>query len=228
MKVLVAEDDPNMLTAILDILATDGHQGVGAADGLEALRKFTDEKPDFVCLDIMMPGKNGYEVCREIRAQDRRVPVVFLSAKSEEIDKVVGLELGADDYIMKPFGMREFLARVRAIGRRTEVAAEADVEGDFTMGDLKVAVREMRARRGETVIDLTARELRILQVLYSNRRSVLSREALFTKCWGGSLYPGSRALDQTVAQLRKKIEVDPRHPVLVETVRGVGYRYDGE
>ncbi len=227
MKVLVAEDDPNMLAAILDILATDGHVGIGAKDGLEALAKFDECDPDFVCLDIMMPGMNGYEVCHLIRTKNERVPIFFLSAKSDEIDKVVGLELGADDYMVKPFGMREFLARIRAIGRRLSKELEIPATDVFEIGDLAVSRTELRARRGDEAIDLTPRELRILEVLAENENAALTRERVFAECWGGTLFPGSRALDQTIAQLRKKVELDPRNPTIIRTVRGVGYRYDG-
>lgn len=228
MKVLIAEDDHHMLDAIVDILEGEGYDVVRARDGREALRLYRAESPDFVCLDIMMPHVNGYDVCREIRRESSAVPVIFLSAKSEEIDKVLGLELGADDYIMKPFGMKEFIARLRAVSRRCFAARPPkDVPQSFTMADLTVIPSEFRARRaGGELIELSLREVKILACLQENRGRVLSRDDLFRACWGGDHYPNSRTLDQHISQLRKKIERDPKAPAIIETVRGVGYRFD--
>lgn len=229
MKVLIAEDDRPMREAIVDILEREGYATVAARDGREALERFTTEKPDFVCLDIMMPQVNGYDVCRQIRAHDTNVPVVFLSAKSEEIDKVLGLELGADDYIMKPFGMKEFVARVRAISRRCFAQRpERERNQSFVMGAIEVIPDELRARRQDgLIIELSLRDVRILQVLCRYKGQAVSRDLLFRECWGGDRYPNSRTLDQHISQLRKKIERDPKTPKLISTVRGVGYRFDG-
>lgn len=229
MKVLVAEDDHHMLAAIVEILEGEGYEVVSARDGREALASFNTDTPDFVCLDIMMPHVNGYDVCREIRQQNDKVPVVFLSAKSEEIDKVLGLELGADDYIMKPFGVKEFVARVRAISRRCFAARPArEQAGDFTMGELTIVPSELRARRSDGgVVELSLREIKILATLHEHRGKALGRDHLFRTCWGGDHYPNSRTLDQHISQLRKKIERDPKAPAIIETVRGVGYRFDG-
>ena len=228
MKVLVAEDDHHMLAAIVDILEGEGYQVLAARDGSEALTLFRSQQPDFVCLDIMMPRVNGYDVCREIRQLDGKVPVVFLSAKSEEIDKVLGLELGADDYIMKPFGVKEFVARLRAISRRCFAARPTREQADdFTMGDLTVMPSELRARRGDgQLVELSLREIKILATLHGSRGKALSRDHLFQACWGGDSYPNSRTLDQHISQLRKKIESDPKTPKIIATVRGVGYRFD--
>lgn len=229
MKVLVAEDDHHMLAAIVDILESEGYQPLPARDGREALARFRADQPDFVCLDIMMPEVNGYDVCRAIRQSDGQVPVVFLSAKSEEIDKVLGLELGADDYIMKPFGVKEFSARLRAISRRCFARKPVSEKvADFTMGDLTVLASELRARRGDgQVVELSLRDIAILATLHANRGKALSRDQLFRACWGGDSYPNSRTLDQHVSQLRKKVERDPKEPTIITTVRGVGYRHDG-
>lgn len=229
MKVLVAEDDHHMIEAIVDILEGEGYDVIAARDGQQALALFESHEPDFVCLDIMMPKVNGYDVCRAIRQGDQHVPVVFLSAKSEEIDKVLGLELGADDYIMKPFGVKEFVARVRAISRRCFARKpKRDLDEDFTMGDLTIMPSELRARRSdEPTIELSLREIKILATLNSHRGKALSRDHLFRACWGGEHYPNSRTLDQHISQLRKKIERDPKAPTVIATVRGVGYRFDG-
>jgi DNA-binding response OmpR family regulator len=197
---------------------------VTAKDGREAIALVEREKPDFICLDIMMPGINGYDVCREIRKKNPAVPIIFISAKSEEIDKIVGLELGADDFIVKPFGVKEVVARIRAVTRRclAQTASAA-----FTMGDLTVRPEELRAQRGRTVIDLSLRDVKILALLQQHQGKVVTRDMFFNACWGLEHIPNSRTLDQHIAQLRKRIERDPKNPAIIATVHGVGYRYDG-
>jgi DNA-binding response OmpR family regulator len=228
VKVLVAEDDRNIRAGLAEILDREGYETVLAEDGRQALELFSSERPDFVCLDIMMPGMSGYDVCREIRHRHERVPIIFISAKSEEVDKVLGLELGADDYILKPFGMREVLARIRAVTRRClqEKAPEGQ-EDSFHMEDLEVFPRELRARRGAVVVDLGLRDVRILQLLHRRRGQVVDRATFFRECWGLDHIPNSRTLDQQISQLRKRIERDPKEPSIVTTVHGVGYRFEG-
>lgn len=231
MKVLVAEDDRLTREGLLEILAREGYEALGAADGPEALRRYRDERPDFVCLDIMMPGLSGYDVCRQLRQADPHLPIVFISAKSEEIDKVLGLELGADDYILKPFGVREVVARIRAVTRRYLLARapEGGPEPPFTLDDLEVSPGELRARRAGQVVDLSLRDLCILRTLYTRRGQVVTRDALFDACWGRHYVPASRSLDQHISQLRRRIERDPQAPRIIRTVHGRGYRFeDGE
>jgi DNA-binding response OmpR family regulator len=228
MKVLIAEDDARTREGLAEILRGEGYQVVLAADGREALDLFGRESPDFVCLDVMMPSVDGYEVCRRIRALDASVPVIFISAKSEEIDKVIGLELGGDDFINKPFGVREVVARIRAVTRRFLAAKGLGEEmAVFTMGDLEVRPAELRARRGSTVIDLSLRDVKILGLLHRNRGKALDRNTIFNHCWGEDHFPESRSLDQHISQLRKRIEADPKDPRIIRTVHGVGYRFDG-
>jgi len=177
----------------------------------------------------MMPGLNGYDVCRQIRKRSPQVPVIFISAKSEEVDKVVGLELGADDYIVKPFGVREVVARIRAVTRRVlaaQTAASSQAMKPFRMGDLEIFPDELRARRGAQAIDLSLRDLRILWTLHENAGKVVTRHALFQTAWGVEHVPNSRTLDQHISQLRKRVELDPAHPTLIQTVHGAGYRFD--
>ena len=227
MKVLVAEDDPNTRHGLGEILEAEGYVTVVAENGAEALRLFAKETPDFVCLDIMMPDVSGYDVCREIRRIDPAVPVIFISAKSEEIDKVVGLELGADDFIVKPFGVKEVVARIRAVTRRRFAAAPATLAPtSFRIGDLEVFPAELRARRGDTTIELSLRDVKILALLRENQGSVITRDIFFRRCWGLDHVPNSRTLDQHIAQLRKRIEIDPRNPAIILTVHGAGYRHD--
>jgi len=228
MKVLVAEDDMHIREGLMEILAREGYQPLGAADGLQAMTLFRREAPAFVCLDVMMPGRDGYEVCREIRKSNPRVPIIFISAKTEEVDKVVGLELGADDYITKPFGVREVIARIRAITRRTLAARPStEHQAPFRIGDLEVHPQELRAYRGTQTIDLSLRDVKLLALLRANPGRVLDRNTLFNECWGVDYLPNSRTLDQHIAQLRKRIERDPKDPQIIRTVHGAGYRYEG-
>ncbi len=228
MKILVAEDDRHIREGLIEILQGEGYATVEAVDGSSALSLFEKESPDFVCLDIMMPGMNGYDVCREIRKTRSDVPIVFISAKSEEVDKVLGLELGADDFIMKPFGVREVVARIRAVTRRYFASRKDDSSNDsFTMGNLQVHPKELRVYREEEAIDLSLRDIKILQLLHAKKGKAVDRDALLDRCWGMDYFPNSRALDQHISQLRKRIEVDPKDPKIIRTVHGVGYRYDG-
>lgn len=232
MKVLIAEDDRLTREGLSEILRNEGYTVISAANGTEALERFHGSRPDVVCLDIMMPGRDGYAVCREIRAVDARLPIIFISAKSEEIDKVVGLEIGADDFIVKPFGVREVVARIRAVTRRCLASqaalpgGKADLGRPFEFGDLTVFPGEMRARRGEQTIDLSLREVRLLSLFAANPGKVLTRQAISDACWDAEHFPTSRTLDQHISQLRKRIELDPKTPKLILTVHGSGYRHE--
>ncbi|MBN1648535.1 MAG: response regulator transcription factor [Spirochaetales bacterium] len=230
MRILIAEDDRLTRTGLGDLLGAEGYEVKLAASGTEALQQYRRFRPDLVCLDIMMPGKSGYDVCREIRKDNRNLPILFLSAKSEEIDKVLGLELGADDYMVKPFGTREIIARIKALLRRstTDSSGQEAPEPDapFLMDDLRVVPAELRAYRGGKITELTRRELSILFLLYTNRGKVVSKEELFDRAWGMNYMPSSRTLDQTIAQLRKKIETNSTKPVLIRTVHNAGYRWE--
>ena len=224
MKVLIAEDDGHTREGLAEVLESEGYLVVVAADGAEALRAFEREQPDFVCLDVMMPGVNGFDVCRQIRGQQPGLPIVFISAKGEEIDKVLGLELGADDFIVKPFGVKEVVARIRAVTRRCHARA-AVASQPFQLDDLTVYAAELRARRGNTEIELSLRDVKILELFHARRGQVLSRNVIFNECWGERYLPNSRTLDQHISQLRKRIEVDPKSPRIIRTVHGAGYCY---
>jgi len=230
MKILIAEDDPHTRAALSEVLRSEGFTTFDAADGQEALELFERQQPDFVCLDVMMPRLDGYEVCRRIRRIRRnnpQVPILFLTAKSEEIDKVLGLELGADDYMSKPFGVREILARIRAITRRSRLLEQADgFIAEFIMDDLRVVPSELRAYRGEQEIALGPRDVKILQLLHQRRGKVIDRDTLTDTAWGVDFFPESRAVDQHISQLRKRVEQDPANPRLIRTVHGAGYRFE--
>jgi two-component system, OmpR family, alkaline phosphatase synthesis response regulator PhoP len=228
MRVLIAEDDATMRSGLIEILEGEGYDVVAATDGARALERWAEERADFVLLDIMMPERSGYDVCREIRRKDQGVPIVFLSAKNEEIDKVLGLELGADDFIMKPFGMRELVARVRAISRRCYQRSAPNPSAPFSIGGVAVVPAELRATLPDgAVVELSLREVSLLATFVARPGEVLDRDTLFAACWGVGKYPNSRTLDQHIAKLRKKIEHDRKAPAIIKTVRGVGYRYDG-
>jgi DNA-binding response OmpR family regulator len=223
MTLLLADDDPITLDSLAACLEPEGFRTLRARDGEEALWLWEQHHPDLLCLDIMMPRVDGYEVCRRIRASDPAVPVLFLSAKSEEIDVVVGLQLGADDFIRKPFGKHELLARLHAVLRRSRRGEGKQGARSFTLHDLTVFPRELRASRDGADIELTPREVSILQTLHDHVGEVVTRDTLLDRCWGVSYFPESRTLDQHIAKLRKKIELDAENPQIIETVRGVGY-----
>ena len=231
IRILVAEDDPKILTGLVDMLESEGYQAVPATDGEKALKLFEKKKFDLVLLDIMMPGKSGYDVCRTIRSQDERVPIIMLTAKGEEIDKVVGLQLGADDYVTKPFGVNELLARITAVLRRSrqnegQHGKEKTASGSFDFGGTEIDGLQYKARKGEQTFDLSGRELELLQFFHAHANEVLSRDRLLNAVWGMEYFGTTRTVDQHIAQLRKKVEPDPNNPRFIKTVHGVGYRYE--
>ncbi|MEI7436429.1 MAG: response regulator transcription factor [bacterium] len=234
IRILVAEDDRHIRQGLLDTLDGEGYEALGAADGNEALRLFQTQKIDLALLDIMMPGRSGYDVCREIRRRDTHTPILMLTAKSEEIDKVLGLQLGADDYLTKPFGVHELLARVAALLRRCrrgDTAANDDGTGASKLPDLlpmgtsEVDRKTYTIRRGRHSDSITAQEMRVIEALARHPDEVLSRDRLLNEAWGVDYAGSTRTLDQHIAQLRKKIEADPGDPKIIVTVHGVGYIY---
>jgi len=230
-RILIVEDESPLAAGLSDLLAGEGYLPLVAADGRQALELFRRRKPDLVLLDVMLPEKSGYEVCREIRKEDPRVPILMLTAKGEELDRIAGLELGADDYIVKPFGVGELLARIRAAFRRLHSLGEAAGEeesGELSFADVRVDPKRLELHKGERRHPLTPRELALLRLFCSRRGEVLDRDTLLERVWGVRYEGTTRTLDQHVAQLRKKIEDDPARPRLLLTVHGVGYRLAGE
>ena len=228
-KLLIAEDDANIRAGLVATLESEGYAVTAAADGAQALKLFPQEKFELVLLDIMMPKASGYDVCRELRARGARVPILFLTAKGEEIDKVVGLKLGADDYVTKPFGVHELLARVEALLRRSRPGPATDgtdLQPTFMLGAAAIDRRKFTANIGGRTAALTARELKLAEVFARHRGEVLTRDTLLNAVWGVGYFGTTRTLDQHVAQLRKKVEAAPDTPVTIVTVHGVGYRYD--
>jgi DNA-binding response OmpR family regulator len=229
MKVLIAEDDRLTRHGLAEVFAREGYEPILARDGAEALRLFEQHRPDVACLDVMMPEIDGYEVCRRLRRRGSRVPILFISAKSEEIDTVLGLELGADDFIVKPFGMRALVARVRAVTRRAlRAEPRAGLPDSFVMGGVRIVPSELRAHRGGAVIDLSLRDVKILALLHRERGRAVSRDQLFEEAWGLATPLASRSIDQHISQLRKRLESNPAEPEIIRTVHGVGYRFDDQ
>jgi two-component system, OmpR family, alkaline phosphatase synthesis response regulator PhoP len=224
-RILVAEDDAAILTGLVDLLEGEGFAVDKALDGAQALSKWSQTRPDLVLLDVMMPEKSGFDVCREIRKRDAATPVIMLTAKGEEIDKVVGLELGADDYVVKPFGANELLARIRAVLRRGRgKPASRDVR-PIEFGEVRVDPRTMKGSRGSKQFDVSPRELALLRLFSSREGEALDRSTILDEVWGVKYEGTTRTLDQHIALLRKKIEADPAHPRHLTTVHGVGYRF---
>ena len=226
-RLLVVEDDAHIRLGLCDALRAEGYEVVDCRDGAHALPLIKQNKPDLVVLDIMLPGKSGFDLCREIRTGKSRVPILMLSAKGQEIDKVVGLELGADDYVTKPFSLRELLARVQALLRRAQASgAASDLPMEIAFGKVRIDCKALRGTRGKKAIELSPRELKVLAVLFRERGNAVSREALLNEVWGVDYYGTTRTLDQLIVKLRQKIEDVPGEPQHLLTVHTLGYRLE--
>ncbi len=227
-KILVVEDEVNLLELIRYNLAKEGYQVLTAKDGLVGLELARKESPDVIVLDIMLPGLDGFEVCRLLR-KDMKMPILMLTAKVDEVDKIVGLELGADDYITKPFSMRELLARIRSTLRRNEMMQPQPVktENILQSGDLVIDLGRHEARLGEKVLPLKPKEFDLLAFLMQNKGQVFSRDHLLEKVWGYDFAGDTRTVDVHIRWLRQHIEADPASPRRLVTVPRVGYRFEG-
>ncbi|MCE9612202.1 MAG: response regulator transcription factor [Chthoniobacter sp.] len=224
--VLIVEDDAHIRLGLGDALRGEGYEVSECGDGRQALPIINQRRPDLVVLDIMLPGKSGYDLCREIRAGKSRVPILMLSAKGQEIDKVVGLELGADDYVTKPFSLRELLARVQALLRRAESGVVTELPAEIAFGNVRIDAKSLRGKRGKTAIELSPRELKVLALLFRERGNAVSRETILGEVWGIGYFGTTRTLDQLIVKLRQKIEDRPGEPKHVLTVHSLGYRLD--
>lgn len=224
--ILLAEDDRHLREGLVQLLAMEGLSCRGFGTARELEEALLAARPRLVVLDVMLPGRDGLSVCEAIRRRDPDLPILILSARATEIDRVVGLEKGADDYLTKPFGPRELVARLRALLRRGARTALLPNAPTFPFGDLVVDERALRARREGEVIELSTREVKVLRIFHERRGQALSRDTLFDLAWGRDYAPSSRALDQYISALRRKIELDPARPVLIRTVHGRGYRHE--
>lgn len=230
-KILVIEDEENIREGLIDALTMEGYEVTGATDGREGLKYYAQWNPELILLDIMMPHKSGYDICREIRRGNSKIPIIMLTAKGEEIDKVLGLELGADDYITKPFGLRELTARISAIFRRAYPPENPRLEStpettEIKFADIEIDIKTMRGRKGKEEFEVSKREIDLLLFFLNHKSEVLDRYKLMMAVWGSEHHGYSRTLDQHIVQLRKKIENDPKNPLFIKTVYGIGYRFD--
>ncbi len=224
-KILIIEDDRSILTGLVDLLETEGYKVCTAEDGEQALRIYQQEKPTLILLDIMLPEVSGYDVCREIRKQDDVTPILMLTAKGQEVEKVVGLEMGADDYIVKPFGVNELLARIRARLRRSKAKPASLDTGPIAFGDIVIDPKTYSGKKGRKAFSVSARELALLRYFIEHDGEVMERFTLLDEIWGIRYQGTTRTLDQHIAKLRRKIEKDSAQPRFIQTVHGVGYRF---
>lgn len=226
-KILIVDDEKNIVDIIAFNLKKEGYEILKAGDGAEGVKLTMEENPDLILLDIMMPKMDGYEACKKIR-EKKNTPIIMLTARAEEVDKVLGLELGADDYVTKPFSVRELMARVKANLRRQIVREEPtqdEAEG-CVFGRLNVNLERYEVRKDGRVLDLTLREFELLKFLTQQKGQVFSREILLEKVWGYEYFGDVRTVDVTVRRLREKLEDDPGKPQYILTKRGVGYYFD--
>lgn len=226
-KILIIEDEALIADSVGYALKKEGYQVLISHDGAQGLAMAREHEPDLVLLDIMLPAMDGFEVCRALR-KETSIPIIMLTAKGEEIDRVVGLELGADDYVVKPFSMRELVARVKAVLRRTKMHAESSKQEILEDGDLVIDSRRRMVKIRDKVIHLPLKEFELLRTLVRNKDRVMTREALLNSVWSEDAYETTRTLDVHIRWLREKIEEDPSSPKRIVTIRGVGYMYVGK
>ncbi len=225
-KILIVEDDPHILLGLEEVLKSEGFDVATCNRGDHAVDCVTKHKPALIVLDVMLPGLSGYDICKQLRSKKITLPILMLTAKGQEIDKVVGLDLGADDYVTKPFGVRELLARIHALLRRGTTANVANGQSDasFEIGDSIIDPKTFQLKRRKSIEELTARELKLLQLFHAHPGEVLSRDRLLNEVWGQNYYGTTRTLDQVIVQLRKKLGDNGDEPKHLLTVHGVGYK----
>jgi len=225
-KILIIEDDPHILLGLEEILKSEDFDVAVCNRGDHAIEAINKHHPALILLDVMLPGLSGYDICKQLRSQKIAIPILMLTAKGQEMDKVVGLELGADDYVTKPFGVRELLARIQALLRRAAKPAPAQPGSDasFQIGQASIDPKTFQIKRGRHAEALTARELKLLQLFHAHRGEVFSRDRLLNEVWGYNYFGTTRTLDQVIVQLRKKLGDNTGEPKHLITVHGVGYK----
>ena len=224
-RILVVEDEPGIALGLEDDLRLEGWEVELVGDGLTAAQRAREHSFDLILLDVMLPGKDGFDVCRELRKGGVRTPIIMMTAKAQEAEKVLGLDLGADDYVTKPFSPKELRARIRAALRRGIMPTE--LSEVYRFGDIEVDAARCEVRRGGAVVDTAATEFKLLAAFIRNRRRVLSREKLLDQAWGEGTFLTDRVVDNHIVALRRKIEPEPAEPKFLVSVRGLGYRFDG-
>jgi len=223
-RILVVEDDTAILRGLKDNLEYEHYEVITATDGEQAYNLVREKKPDLVILDLMLPRMSGYEVCRKVRGEGLTVPIVMLTARGEEADRVLGLNLGADDYVTKPFSVPELLARIRAVFRRLENVRTGNLPAELHLGDLAVDFKRFEAHKAGRVLEMSRKEFGVLRLLAARAGEVVTRDELLDEVWGYDRFPTTRTVDNHIALLRSKIEDDPSRPRRLITVRGVGYK----
>ena len=223
-KILIVEDERDLADGLKDNFEFDGHEVEIAWNGESGMQMAASPEYHLILLDVMLPGKSGLDICRELRARGIKTPIIMLTARGQEIDKVLGLELGADDYITKPFSVRELLARVKAVLRRVPAGATGAAE-TLEIGRLQINFAHYTARNDQGEVDMTHKEFEIIRYLYEHAGQTISRDQLLEDVWGYEAAPTSRTIDNHILKLRKKIESDPDHPRHILTVHGIGYKY---
>jgi len=221
-RILIVDDEPEMVRGLEDNLRFEGYQTVAAPDGRRGLALALSEAPDLILLDVMMPGMSGWDLCREIRQRGLDVPVIMLTARGEEVDRVLGLELGADDYVTKPFSLRELMARIRAVLRRPGPRQKFE---EFAFGTVRVHLRARQAFKGGHEVRLTRKEFDLLRYLVEHPGEVITRDRLLDEVWGYERFPTTRTVDTHILRLRQKFEDDPERPAHILTAHGQGYRF---
>jgi DNA-binding response OmpR family regulator len=224
-KILIVEDEPNMVAGLRDNFEFEGYEVLSAYNGAEGLERALAESPDLVLLDVMMPKMSGLDVCKQLKAKRPSIPIIMLTARGQEVDKVVGLELGADDYVTKPFSIRELIARVKAVLRRSHTLPK---EHDrYSFGDAEVNLHTCRVTRGGKEVEVSAIEFELLKYFICHAGEVLTRDRLLEEVWGYDSYPSTRTVDAHLVRLRQKLEPNPEQPHFFLTVHGMGYRFVG-
>jgi DNA-binding response OmpR family regulator len=223
-RILVIEDDLAILRGLKDNLEYESYKVITATDGEQGYSLIREKKPDLIILDLMIPKMNGYELCRKMRGDGITIPILMLTARGEEMDRVVGLDMGADDYVTKPFSVPELMARIRAIFRRVQKAKAGDLPAELQFGDIAIDFKRFEARKGNKDLDMSRKEFGVLRLLAARIGEVVTRDELLDEVWGYDQYPTTRTVDNHISLLRTKLEDDPSRPRRLITVHGVGYK----
>jgi len=224
-RILIVEDEPNMVAGLRDNFEYEGYEVITAPDGVAGLERELNEAPDLVILDVMMPRMSGLDVCKQLRSKRPSVPIIMLTARGQEVDKVVGLELGADDYVTKPFSIRELLARVKAVLRRAHTVPKE--QDHYSFGDVEVNLRSCQVSRKGKAMDFSSKEFELLKYFLCHPGETLSRDRLLEEVWGYERFPTTRTVDAHIVRLRQKVEPKPEEPRFILTVHGTGYKFVG-
>jgi DNA-binding response OmpR family regulator len=224
-RILIVEDEPNMVAGLRDNFEFEGYSVITAPDGVAGLERALNESPDLVILDVMMPRMSGLDVCKQLKTKRPSLPIIMLTARGQEVDKVVGLELGADDYVTKPFSIRELLARVKAVLRRSKTVPKE--QENFSFGEVEVNLKSCQVSRSGKELDFSSKEFELLKYFLCHPGEALSRDRLLEEVWGYDRFPTTRTVDAHIVRLRQKVEPKPEEPRFILTVHGTGYKFVG-